>query len=465
MILSVAVAATSFYRRPVIRGLPLRAFALLAGCAVLLCGCAVYRPKPLPKASDLTSVAALAIPASRLAVAGVKPAPLDPARGLTETNIVSLAVVNNPQLKAARLAAGVADAQLLAAGLLPDPVVAGGLSSSSMLTGYSASLAEDIGALLTQGADEDAASAHLRQVRLDILWQEWQVGARARALFIQSQELAKLCPVLKARRRLLARLYRADHEALHHGDATISGVTQDFIAFKAADAAYRRFELKDNKIRHALDALLGLSPGVRLRLRGSSHTERISRVQYRSAIAHLPRRRPDLLALQAGYHSAEARLREAILAQFPLIGAGVSKARSAGDGISSIGFNVTLTLPLFNRNQGAIAVARATRAQLFQAYEAHLDAATGEADKIWTAIAIMHRQLGSLTSQLAEFARAAARARASFTSGTLSLGDFARLDDNALTTRAQIIALRASLQMAQTALATILVLPPANVRS
>jgi outer membrane protein TolC len=390
---------------------------------------------------------------------------LDPAKGLTETNIVSLAVVNNPQLKAARLAVGVASAQLLAAGLLPDPVIAGGLSSSSMLTGYSVSLAEDIGALLRQGAAEEAAKARLQQVRLDILWQEWQVGARARELFIQSQELASLCPVLGARRRLLARLYRADLEALHHGDAAISGVTRDFIAFKSADAAYRRFELKDNKVHHALNALLGLAPEVSLRLRGNPHLRRVSLAHYRSAIVDLPRRRPDLLALRAGYHSAEARLREAVLAQFPLIGAGVSKARSAGDGISSIGLNVTLTLPLFNRNQGAIAVARATRAKLFQAYEAHLDAATGEADKVWTAIAIMHRQLRNLTLQLADFARTAAVARRSFVAGTLSLADFARLEDNVLTTRAQIIRLRASLEIARTALATILVLPPTDVGS
>ena len=453
------------HRRSLLAGLPIRTFVTVVTCAAMLCGCAVYHRKPLRETPDLAPAPALSIPASRLAIAGLKPAPLDVAKGLTETNIVTLAVVNNPQLKAARLAAGVARAQLFAAGLLPDPQITGGLSRSSMLTGYSAGLAEDIGALLTRGVAEDAARAHLQQVRLNILWQEWQVGARARQLFIESRELARLCHVLDARRQLLARLYRADLGALHQGDATISGITADVIAFKSAETAYRRVELKDNKIRHALDALLGLEPDVSLLLRGNLGGNPLSLVQFHSAIASLPHRRPDLLALQAGYHSAEEKLREAILGQFPLIGAGVTKTRSAEDGISSIGFNVTLTLPFFNRNQGAIAVARASRAQLRQVYEAHLDATTGEADRIWTAAGIMRRQFRSLSMQLTGFVREASAARKSFANGTLSLRDYALLEGNVLAIKAQIIHLHASLRIAQTALATILALPPAERRS
>lgn len=429
---------------------------------MLVSGCAVYHSKPLQENSNLALTPVLSIRASRLALAGLKPAPLDVVRGLTETNIVSLAVVNNPRLKAARLAAGVARAQLFAAGLLPDPQIAGGLSRSSLLTGYNASLGEDIGALLTHGASEDAAKAHLHKVQLDILWQEWQVGARARQLFIESRELARLRQVLAARRQLVARLYHADLRALHRGAATIGGITADVIAVGSVETADRRIELKDNAIRHVLDALLGLAPEVRLRLRGGSREGRLSLAQYRSAIATLPHRRPDLLALQAGYQSAQAHLRAAILAQFPLIGAGVTKTRSAEDGISSVGFNVTLTLPLFNRNQGAIALARASRAQLREAYEAHLDRAIGEADRIWSAVVIMHRQYRHLRLEFAGYVQASAAAKKSLAGGILSLRAYTRLEDNALAIRAQLIRLHAALQMAQAALTTILGLPPAD---
>ncbi|MDE2462230.1 MAG: hypothetical protein KGO02_00735, partial [Alphaproteobacteria bacterium] len=142
----------------------------------ILAGCAVYHARPLPKAPNLASVPSLSVPVARLRVSWLKPQTFHPAMGLSETNVITLAVADNPALKAARLAAGVARAQLLVAGLLPDPQIGGGLSKSSLLTGYNVSVAEDIAALVTRGAAKRAAGDHLRQVHLNILWQEWQVA-------------------------------------------------------------------------------------------------------------------------------------------------------------------------------------------------------------------------------------------------------------------------------------------------
>ncbi|WP_449424040.1 hypothetical protein [Rhodanobacter lindaniclasticus] len=46
-----------------------------------------------------------------------------------------------------------------------------------------------------------------------------------------------------------------------------------------------------------------------------------------AALYYLPWRRPDLLALQAGYQSQQAKLRRAILAQFPALTIGFNTAR------------------------------------------------------------------------------------------------------------------------------------------
>jgi outer membrane protein TolC len=433
--------------------------AIVAGCASLFSGCAIYHSKPLPARPDLARTPTLTVPASDLGVPGLKPEPLDPAKGLTEINVVTLAVFDNPQLKAARLQAGVARAQLLEAGLLPDPQISGGPSKSSFFTGYSVTLAEDIQGLITRGAAKGAARAHLKQVNLDILWQEWQVAERARELYIESQSSAELRGVLDRQRRLLGRLYREDEASLEHHDVTVSDVTADFIAWNSAETEWRAFELQDNQTRHALDELLGLSPDVQLRLRGIPSEQLVTPAQYRSALATLSRRRPDLLALRAGYHSEEEQLREAILAQFPLLNAGVTNARSSEEGIQSIGFNVTLTLPLFNRNRGPIAVGRASRAYLHQAYQASLDETTNQADQVWKAVRIMQGQLKTLDARLCGLERAAAAARESLGRRTLSLADYARVDSNALAAQAEEIQLRASLEQAQAALAMLLALP------
>ena len=433
--------------------------AIVTGCIALLAACATYRPKPLPTGPDLARAPALTVKIGSLGVPGLRASPFDPAKGLTETNIITLAVVANPRLQAARLQAGVARAQLLEAGLLPDPQISGGLSKSSFFTGYSVTVAQDIEALVTRSAAKDTASAHLEQVNLDILWQEWQVAERARELYIQSLALADLRGVLDQQRRLLGKLHRDDQALLEHGDLAASDATADFMAWNSAEARWRALELQDNQTRHALEELLGLAPGAQLRLRDAIDEEPVTSAEYRSALATLPRRRPDLLALQAGYHSAEEKLREAILAQFPLVSAGVTQARSAEEGIQSIGFDVTLTFPLFNRNRGPIAVGRASRAYLHQAYQASLDESTSEADQVWQAVVIMRYQLHRLDQRRAGLERTAAAAKDSLGGGTSTFTDYARVKSDALATVGEEIELRSSLAQAQSALRLLLALP------
>lgn len=430
----------------------------LVACASLLSGCAVYHAKPLPAQPDLTRAPAMTVPASTLDIPGLKPEPFDPDKGLTQTNVITLAVADNPRLKALRQQAGVAQAQMLEAGLLPDPQLSGGLSKSSLFTGYDASLAADIRSLVLRSAARGAARAHLNAVNLDILWQEWQVAAQARQLYIQTQEFDRLRQVLDQRRTLLATLYERDQSSLQQGFVTVGAVTADFSAWDSAETAWRTFQLQDNQARHALDELLGLLPDVQLRLQGTPEEHTVTEVEYRSALAALPRR-PDLLALQAGYRSQEEQLREAILGQFPLISVGVDKARDPTEGIQSIGFNVTLTIPLFNRNRGAIAVGRASREQLHQAYQASLDETTNQADQVWRAVIIMRQQLQSLDRRRAALEGAVTAARSGLKSGTLSLAGYASVDSNALATQAEEIQLRSSLEQAQSALAALLALP------
>jgi outer membrane protein TolC len=431
-----------------------------AACALLICGCATYHPDPLPAAADVGRLPRLTVPAASLGLPGLRPGPFDPALGLTETNVITLAVAENPRLKAERLRAGVAQAQLLAAGLLPDPQLSGGMSWSSVRSGYDAALGADIRALVTRGAARRAAAAHGTQVSLEILWQEWQVAERARQLYVEVEALDALRGVLDQRRRLLGRLARQDEASLARGDVTAAEIAVDFDAWRVAEADWRSFELTDNQARHALDELLGLEPGVKLRLRGQSvPPQRLSDAGYRAALAALPGRRPDLLALQAGYRSADETLREAILAQFPLVSAAVDKARSAEEGVQTMGFNVTLTLPLFDHNRGVIAVDRATRSYLRQSYKARLDEARGQADQVRGAVAIMQRQLGELETRLPQLESAAAAAKESLGRGELGLAACAHVQSDSLAARAEAIRLRASLEQAQAALALLLALP------
>jgi outer membrane protein, heavy metal efflux system len=436
----------------------------LAQCAMglsllVFSGCATYHPKPLPTAPDMVGSPELMVPASKLDLPGLKPHPFNPAKGLDETAVITLAVLNNPDLKAARLQAGVAGAQVLEAGLLPDPQVSGGLSRSPEHTGYDISLGEDLQALITRGAARAAAEAHKRQVNLEILWQEWQVAERARELFIQTRANSELHQVWASSRDLLKDRDRRDEAALERGDATAATVAADLAALADADTNLRRLQLQANQTHHELNQLLGLKPEVQLRLIGGNKIQPLSHEEFQTAVAALPQRRADLLALQAGYQSQEQLLREAVLAQFPAMSAGVDQARSAEEGIHTIGFTVNVTLPLFNRNRGQIAIQRATRALLYQTYQARLDQTAGEADQVWQATQIMARQLHDLESHLPALKEIALAAKRSYQQGNLDFAAYVNQQSDFLVAHAEIIRLRASLAQAQAALNTLLGLP------
>lgn len=427
--------------------------------SAMLSSCTLYRAKPLPPGSDLAGVAALRVPARSFGLPGLKPVPLDPAKGFTAVNLMELAVAGDPQLKAARARAGVARAQLFAAGLLPDPRIAAGLSRSALHTGYSVGLMEDLRTLLTMHAAEGAAAAHARQVDLEILWQEWQVAERARELFLKARESQRLRAVLEPKLRLLTQLLERDEHELSRGEVGAGRVAAELADWNATERQWRALALEDNQTWHEIDGLLGLRPGTRLRLRPGAGPHSLSRRGFKAALAALPRRRPDLRALRAGYESAEERLRIQILRQFPMISAGVQRAEAADDAVHTYGFDVTLTLPLFNRNRGGIAIARASRAYLYRVYQSRVDGAVNQADQVFDAGRILGRQLRAARRHLAQLVRTSASAHASFERGELDLAGYTTVLANVDSVRMQVIMLRASLARARSALAMVLALP------
>ena len=134
----------------------------------MLAGCATYHPAAL----DLT-------PALHRSPAGLRHPGVNLSTPLPVQAVAYLAVLNNPDLRAARSQAGVAEAQVLAAGILPNPSASGSLlpvlAGPGIISAWTVGLTEDARALVTLSARRQAARAGVLQVNADLLWQEWQV--------------------------------------------------------------------------------------------------------------------------------------------------------------------------------------------------------------------------------------------------------------------------------------------------
>jgi outer membrane protein TolC len=97
-------------------------------------------------------------------------------------------------------------------------------------------------------------------------------------------------------------------------------------------------------------------------------------------------------------------LRAAVKAQFPKIGLSLGKARDTTD-VRTRNFGVTVDLPLFDRNQGQIALGAATRQQLFDEYVARVAEARADVVRILSGLAILRTQLQTLDAGLPELER------------------------------------------------------------
>jgi outer membrane protein TolC len=174
----------------------------------------------------------------------------------------------------------------------------------------------------------------------------------------------------------------------------------DLAALQAVETQLHDIEQLILKNRHDLNALLGFAPEAELRLVDRVSVPAIDTGKLKAILLDLAGRRPDLLALAAGYEAEEQKLRQAIIEQFPKLNIGPNYTNDTTP-VYTAGPTLTIGLPIFDRNQGNIAIERATRQVLRDEYQARLDAAYGAADRLITELNLIEAQYqASLTSIL-----------------------------------------------------------------
>jgi len=341
---------------------------------------------------------------------------LDPSNGLSPDEAALMAVDQNPRLAAIRAERGIAGAELVSAGILPNPrlelnIEAPYGDAEQTVLSYGVGLAWDVAPMLSRGRRRASAKAAATSVDLEVAWQEWQ--------FAQAARMAAVRVVYLERRVAVANNVEASWKdrvaslrtALAHKAVTDLDVAGAETSLAEARLARLDLEQELNLARVDLNAAIGLDPLAEVRVDAAWHTP-----DTRPAVARLlfdlPTRRLDVLALYYAYRSGDEALRADAIARFPPLDVGVHVGRDV-DSVSAAGVTLTLDLPLFDRKQGELARDHARRDRAEAEYDARLYEARVQIVRITTQLDVIDDKLATATEardtsrRLAELARSA----------------------------------------------------------
>ncbi|MCA8924421.1 MAG: TolC family protein [Planctomycetes bacterium] len=392
---------------------------VVSAALLVLLGCTSYEPDPAEPLELLRALEALSL--RELGVSDVAPVVTDfeVRDGLTVREACAVAVRFNPRLVRLRAEVGVAEARLVQAGLLEDPVIGwsamdaasgavvdGKLENPAWLSGFS--LTWQVPRPGELDAQQGVAGARIQAAGADLAGAEWTL---VREVYLGYLGVL----VARARRQQLERLDQIAQRALDYFEgAQRAGAATALEAGLARVAAgnVRADELgarvQETLAQQALNAQLGLPPSAdwepqdtldQLARRAEAAVEDPQQL-VRASLD----RRPDLQGLLAEHRAAEEQLRLQVALQWPQLG---------------IGTSFSLQLPLFTRfNQPAIETAlrrrevarAAVRAGLHTA-RAEVHAALAQLEQARAVLEVFEATLGPQTEETLRLTELAFAAR------------------------------------------------------
>lgn len=429
---------------------PLRLGLCLGVIATVLTmsGCSRYRPVPLYPDQAWARIEAIRIEdLSKSEMETTDPtADFDYSDGLSEGEAASLAVVLNSEVRAFRMERGVANAQLIEAGLLPNPEIdTKWLTppiSPTQWAGEASALFDFTEALLSRGPRKARARIRVEEVRWEIADREWRLASETRGAFWDSvyfQEAIKLN--LKQRelteKTVLILRARKERGAGSELETLTAEIEQAKLELQA-----KRLAGEGKTALQTLNRLLGLPPNHATKLQNS-----INPLAYlplaanrEKLLENLRRSRPDLWAAEQAYLGSEKDLHLAHRKQFPRFALGPSYSGGDGERKGTFGLGFSFELPFFNRNQGEIALKTAQREQMRLQYVAKLQSARGEFHAVLTNLETLDGELKLFFTGIApKLDRTLELTLSAFEKGELDVLQVVPVQERALETQRELL--------------------------
>ncbi|MBK9426189.1 MAG: TolC family protein [Gammaproteobacteria bacterium] len=305
---------------------------------------------------------------------------IDLAAPLTDLDAARLALIASPDLNATRAQAGVSQAQLYAAGLVPDPQLSLSVDrpdAAGLVNAMAAGLTFDLASLFTHADRVAGARSNVAKVRLDVAWSEWLALNQVRTLVRRILALERQVAVAGQAEAAAAELYELAERNMTLGDARLDDVTVYQIGYLDAQDRLLALKRQLTAARQELNAVIGIPPHMALALSSASQLHSLEALDVNALVSEAAHGRLDIRALQAGYAAQERGVRVATRNALPLPQLSFNRTRDTS-AIWTGGVGIGAALPLWNRNRGEISMATATRAQLAAEYAARIHRARAD---------------------------------------------------------------------------------------
>lgn len=327
---------------------------------------------------------------------------------------VAEALAHNPSLTAEKVNVSIADADVLTAGLRPNPVISTGADHLDFVgTGFS----EFNGggpAELNFRTDFTIERGRKRQRRVETaekarLVARLGISDAARTVVLETQSafvdalLARDTVALAIQnRQSLHRIVEINEARLRAGDISNVELTRSRLAALQFENSVREGELRLKAALIRIATLTGRDrPDAIAGVTGQFRRDvQVPSLEELKALAI--RMRPDLLAARAEVSRAEAeyQLQLAQAKSDYAVGTEVRRQQGVNGKSNSVGLFLEMPLPVFNRNQGEIARASAQRRQLELRRRAQEQAVAAEVETAYTELVTARDLLNAIEATM-----------------------------------------------------------------
>ncbi len=288
-------------------------------------------------------------------------------RRLSLTEAVQLSLSYSPALKAAAAAVRAAEGREHQAGVRPNPDLEAGVDDVGLngddrgldAAVYRIEAAQrfEVGGKRVRRRDAAAAATKLSKCDLNAARLDLVADVTRRfADLLVAQERVR---VVAAAYEVGGRIRDAAAERVRSGKVSPLELTKADVELAARRLQLRRAEGRLTTARTALAALLGINPEDAENVRARGDLRRVPELPGLALLQAALSRAPDMARREAGTRHAEAVVSREKAARVPDVTLAATFAHEREEGNEVVELAVAVPLPLFDRNEGNIAAARA----------------------------------------------------------------------------------------------------------